>query len=188
MRTFCRAARAFALVLASIVVVTVAAPRAAHAATVSFDYVLAASDPLTDGPCGPTPPANYHYRVAVFSVDVTGTYAFTDQLNQTGIEDGYIGIYDGPYDPADPAAGCIAAVDDDDPVPPLTAGTTYVIVMSSFNRFATGTFRYEVGGPGTFQTSPYAPLASSTVLSARPKPCAGGRGGDPDGCGRFGRR
>ena len=110
--------------------------------------MLAASDPLTDGPCVPSPPPNYHYTVATFSVDVTGTYAFTDQLNQTGIEDGYIGIYDGPYDPADPAAGCLAAVDDDDPVPPLTAGTTYVIVMSSFNRLATGTFRYEVERSG----------------------------------------
>jgi hypothetical protein len=30
-------------------------------------------------------------------------------------------------------------------VPPLTAGTTYVIVLSSFNGFSTGTFRYAPG-------------------------------------------
>jgi hypothetical protein len=111
--------------------VTVDVPRA-QAATVSFDYVLDAADPLTDGPCGPSPTPSFHYKIAMFSVDVTGDYDFHDQLGEPGVEDGYIGFYNGAFDPADPAARCIDVVDDGGTVA-FTAGTTYVIVLSSFN-------------------------------------------------------
>jgi hypothetical protein len=149
----------------------VAAPRA-QAATVTFDYELEASDPLTAGPCDPAPSASYHYRIATFSVDVSGDYTFVDLFDP---EDGYIGIYDGTFDPADPGPRCITDIDDEGTVA-LSAGTTYVIGLSSFNGFDTGTFRYQVDGPGTFQLGAYAPSASSTVVAAVPNPSVEGEG------------
>src|SRR5687768_9843053 len=98
MRAYRRGARAFAVVVASFAGVAVAAPRV-QAATVTFDYVLDASDPLTAGPCDPASSASFHYRVATFSVDVSGDYTFVDLFDPG---DGYIGIYDGTFDPADP--------------------------------------------------------------------------------------
>jgi hypothetical protein len=100
---------------------------------------------------------------------------FADQLSAPGVVDGYIGFYSGAFDPADVAARCLGIIDDDGTLA-FTAGATYVGVLSSFNTFATGTFRYQVDGPGTLQVEEYEPLASSTVVSAVPNPSLAGQG------------
>ena len=97
---------------------------------------------------------------------MSGDYTFVDLFDPG---DGYIGIYDGTFDPADPGPRCIAAIDDQETVA-LTASTPYVIGLSSFNGFDTGTFRYQVDGPGTFQIGGYTPSASSTDVAAVPNP------------------
>src|SRR5262245_54530148 len=100
----------------------------ADAATVTLGYTLSAADPLTAGPCAPAPSASFHYRVSMISVDVSGDYTFVDQFAPG---DGYIGIYDGPFDPADPGPNCISAIDDEGTVA-LTAGIGYIVVFSTF--------------------------------------------------------
>lgn len=137
----------------------------AEAAVVALDFTLAASDPLTSGPActPPSPEAVYHYRRVGADVDVTGTYVFTDQLSEPGFDDGYIGIYNGPYDPANPTVGCMVVIDDDGNAL-LTAGTPYVFVLSTFNGGGTGTFRYLVDGPGTFHINP-APVAVDDAVT-----------------------
>lgn len=147
----------------------------AHAATITFDYVLDGTEPTssrpgaTSAPCFPPFGSGFFYRVQALTVDVDGDYIFWDNRFSTpGLGDGMIAIYSA-FDPAAPDSGCLAAFDDNGPgglAVPLTAGTTYTILQTSFFDGATGSYQFSASGPGTVTLS----TLTTTAVTVTPNP------------------
>jgi len=162
-------APAFALLLALGGVALVAAP--AHAAVAPISYTIDAADPVSArvggsaSPCLPAVGSGFHYKTVPVKVDVTGAYSGVDQFSGG---DGFLAIYSQPFDPALPDANCVGAIDDDSsPVPaPLTAGTVYYLFQSTFSSGATGSYSFEIAGPGTFAVV----VPTTTTVTASPSP------------------
>lgn len=154
----------------------------AHAATVTFDYVLDGTEPTssrpfgTFRPCFPPTGSGYHYRTQALTVDVDGDYVFWDNRFSTpGLTDGAIAIYSA-FDPAVPDSGCLATFDDNHPAGlavPLTAGTTYTILQTSYTSGVTGSFQFSASGPGTV-TVGAPPASTTTSLAVAPNPATVG--------------
>jgi hypothetical protein len=97
----------------------------------------------------------FNYAVATFVP--TTTSAFTFKVSEaviTGGEDTFMLIYDGAFDPSNPLANLLYANDDtEEGVKPaiqidLTAGKSYIIVMTSFMPGGVGSFSFQATGPG----------------------------------------
>lgn len=118
--------------------------------------------PQWDRPVGTGPgisglgPVGYHTQA--FTVDTTGTYDFfSDQTY-----DGFLDLYGGGFNPADPIPHLMAASDDgrggvgtsDIVGASLTAGTTYWLVTSGFDAAEEGDFTNYIGGVGNVTLVP----------------------------------
>ena len=119
----------------------------------TLDYNLALSDGVFNGyflsgqPCDVGTEDN-RYRTTPFVVTAAGAYTFTDVGYYGTLNDGTMAVYSGSFNPAAPATGCVASVDDNATMT-LAAGT-YTLVMSSYegtNGDIPGAFRYTVDGP-----------------------------------------
>lgn len=147
----------------------VAAP--AHAATAPISYTIDATDPVSArvngsaSPCLPAFGTGFHYKTVPVKVDVTGAYSGIDQFSGG---DGFLAIYSQPFDPALPDANCVGAIDDDStPVAaPLTAGTVYYLFQSTYTAGVTGSFSFQITGPGTFAVV----VPTTTTVTATPNP------------------
>lgn len=88
-----------------------------------------------------------------FFVSATGAYDFTSTQDY----DGYIHIYQAPFDPSDPLANCVIGDDDgnggigtsDIVGVTLQAGVPYIAVTSAFAAGDEGTFNNTISGAGT---------------------------------------
>jgi hypothetical protein len=104
----------------------------------------------TPGACNLTTPADHFYDELTFTVDVTGTYT----LAATGPGDLYGLLYEGTFDPANPCANFVTANDDGngglDPLinVNLVAGTTYILVTSTFGGNVQSDYTWTFSGPG----------------------------------------
>lgn len=91
------------------------------------------------------------YSVQPFMVEADGMYDF----DSTQDYDGFVALYEGGFDPTDPALNCLAADDDggggigtSEFSANLVAGTPYFLVTSAFDDPDVGTFSNLVQGPG----------------------------------------
>lgn len=127
------------------------------AATVSYPGTLAAS-PTFNRPNGCANLSGVGTAVSVhqqpFTVDTAGSYTLT-VLNTTPAIDTVMVLYQGTFSAAAPLTNCIAFNDDAAGITPLsritqslTAGTPYVLVTTSFDNGALGSFNNEITGPG----------------------------------------
>lgn len=112
---------------------------------------------------------DHYYTTTTFTPGTSAVYLFIDYREFASSLDIYLGIYDGPFDPANPLANCIANFDDDGAIF-LTAGVTYTLVMTNYTSGATGTGAYLLFGPGggaVAQNCPY-PLPSGSIVYSVP--------------------
>jgi len=105
---------------------------------------------------------NVAYSVIPFSVDETGSYT----ISSTQAYDGFMTIYEGAFDPLDPAANCLGSNDDgpggigtSEVTATLNVGTTYFIVIAGFGNGDSGTATNTITGPGSAYcgTEPFQP-------------------------------
>jgi hypothetical protein len=146
----------------------VASPASAAVVT-PVSYQVGLSDPVmatplgTDTSCTPGSGGPVGYKVVRFTVSVTDNYAITDN---SGPNDGRIGIYTGPFNPAVPATNCLAFVDVTETVA-LSAGTVYTMVQSHApSGGGTGSFTFHFDGAG----APTVLTPTSTTLTTTPNP------------------
>lgn len=93
------------------------------------------------------------YHVQEFEVAYAGSY--TAYSVQAGIFDGFVLLYGGSFDPADPVTGFIAANDDRDGIAvgeslvtaDLVAGTPYYLVTTGYGNDTYGAFENTLLGP-----------------------------------------
>jgi len=118
--------------------------------------------PQWDRPIGAGPgvsgsgPVGYHAQP--FTVDTTGTYDMFSAQDY----DGYLHLYGGAFNPADPIPGLMAGSDDgrngvgtsDIVGASLSAGTTYWLVTSGFDAAEAGAFTNYIGGVGNVSLIP----------------------------------
>ena len=85
------------------------------------------------------------YKAIYFIAPSSGAFTFT--TNAGTITDSYISLYQNSFDPANPATNFVRADDDvsasvffSSLTETLTAGTTYILVVSSWSASVTGTF------------------------------------------------
>lgn len=113
---------------------------------------LDGTDPIWDG-CGSSTATGCFYDAIEFNVSATGSYSFTTFYpGDTTIDenlDGFLFIFEGIFDPADPGAsiaadddysgdfGCTGANCSQIGSVDLTAGTSYFLVISSFTNAPT---------------------------------------------------
>jgi hypothetical protein len=106
-----------------------------------------------------------YYSTHTFKVSVTGSYTFNQCAPTT---DGYGSIYTSPFTATTPATNFLIGNDDTNGTPncgastntgsdsritlTLTAGTTYVLVSSSFSNGETGAYTWTFTGPGSVLT------------------------------------
>ena len=114
-----------------------------------------------------TDPSNQSYKrnyfVRKLIPSVSGDYTFTVLENGTTLDDTTLFLYEGSFDPSQPLANLYAGNDDQDAeqidpnLPdflssmvdvPLTGGTSYYLVMTSYDVDITGHVKFEVVGPG----------------------------------------
>lgn len=94
------------------------------------------------------------YSLQPFTVDTSGAYDISSI--QDGEFDGFVFLYEGDFDPANPLDGCVTGNDDgDDGIgtsdidgAALTAGTDYLVVTTGFSAVDVGTFTNTIDGPG----------------------------------------
>jgi hypothetical protein len=141
----------------------------ASAVVTPVSYQVSASDPVmttplgTDASCTPGSGGPAAYKVVRFTMSVTDSYTITDN---SGPNDGRIGIYTGAFSPSSPATNCLAFVDVTETVA-LSAGTVYTMVQSHAPLGGgTGSFSFNFDGAGT----PTVLTATSTTLTTNPSP------------------
>jgi hypothetical protein len=136
-----------------------------RADTVSkFSYTLDGSESTapsrpeaTQAPCQGNEANSFYYKVVQFTVTDSGQYAFEDDREYSSVDDGYLIILDGAYNPGSPLTNCIATFDDNAGAGTsifLNAGQSYTMVQTTFSALATGKFRYRVHGPGVTSLGP----------------------------------
>jgi hypothetical protein len=147
----------------------------ASAVTSTIDYTLDGADPTmttplgTDstGPCVDDATAGtYSYEVVRFKPTVSGSYTIAEDA---GSADGRLGLYSGAFTPASQLTGCIAFVDENTSSPfsvSLTAGVTYTMVRSAGVSGGSGTYQFDVDGPGVLTVL----TATATTLTTSPNP------------------
>jgi gliding motility-associated-like protein len=102
--------------------------------------------------------ANYNYFVQSFTPAVTGSYSVTVS-SATGLDDTFLIVYSGAFDPANPLTNFLRANDDINNLNAagflssvtnltLTAGTTYRLVLTSYTPGEIGTINFSVVGAG----------------------------------------
>ncbi|MBJ7356794.1 Ig-like domain-containing protein [Nocardioides sp.] len=141
----------------------------ASAVVTPVSYQVALTDPVmstplgTDSSCTPGSGGPAGYKVVRFTVSATASYTVTDN---SGANDGRIGIYTGPFSPTSPATNCLAFVDVSETVA-LSAGAVYTMVQSHAPAGAgTGAFSFNFDGAGT----PTVLTPTSTTLTTNPNP------------------
>lgn len=147
----------------------------ASAVTSTIDYTLDGADPTmatplgTDstGPCVDDATAGtYHYEVVRFKPTASGAYTIAEDA---GSADGRLGIYSGAFAPASQLTNCLAFVDENTSSPfsvSLTAGATYTMVRSAGVSGGSGTYQFDVDGPGVLTVL----TSTTTVLTTSPNP------------------
>ncbi len=122
------------------------------------------------------------YRPIQFSVSSTGLYSMV----MSGGVDGFYTLYQNSFSAAAPVANAIEAVDDTIALNPaiyrtLTAGTTYILVASTFANATTGAFSDNISGFGAITatcgfgptpTPTNTPTATPTATGTPPTPTA----------------
>src|SRR5690349_18019416 len=117
------------------------------------------------------------YNTQPFTVDVSGAYTFTTTV-YTGTSDPMMFLYTPTFNPAAATTNCVAGDDDTAGggrptfTTNLTAGTQYVLVTTTFDNGASGTFTNEITGPGTAGFPPSADL-SVTINAPSGVPSSG---------------
>lgn len=131
----------------------------AQAAETAVPYSLTAADPTTNNfrffsgqPCDinhgdPGDVDDDHtapYKLVSYQVTVGGIYNFFDVSYDNDGPDGTMAVYSGNFDPANPAAGCVGSVDDDQNIR-LRPGT-YTLVLTAYNGMddVPGDFEYRI--------------------------------------------
>lgn len=119
-----------------------------------------------------------YYHLYSFTVNTTGTYTFSGCGTPASF-DIFGSLYAGSFDPAAPATNLLQADDDANGLncnpwgaqmtQSLTAGVTYILVTSSYWSFETGTFVWQITGPGSVSQPAslrwYATATGGSVLS-----------------------
>lgn len=150
--SFKSAITVLALTAASLFVAT-----PAQAADFSVDYELTSNDlsiskwPVGTSQCNSEQSwlsfGSKFYVEKNFRVSQTGFYRFMETRSSTGNQDGVMLILTGSLNPND-VSNCVYSIDDVAPVG-LQAGVTYTMALSSYDLETTGTFAYQVSGPGS---------------------------------------
>ncbi|GAB3256346.1 hypothetical protein GCM10027448_25060 [Nocardioides dilutus] len=147
----------------------------ASAVVSTIDYTLDGADPTMTTPLGgdSTAPCvddatagTYSYEVVRFKPTVTGSYTISEGAASP---DGRIGIYTAAFAPTDKLASCLAFIDDNTSSPfsvGLTAGVTYTMVRSSGVSGGSGSYQFDVDGPGVLTVL----TSTATTLTTTPNP------------------
>jgi hypothetical protein len=154
----------------------VASPASAVSSTIV--YTLDGTDPTmstplggdsggtSGGPCADDATAGtYAYEVVRLKPTATGAYT----ISEAAPPDGRIGLYSGAFSPAAKLSGCLAFIDDNTSSPftvALTAGVTYTMVRSAGVSGGSGSYQFDVDGPGVLTVL----TATSTTLTTTPNP------------------
>lgn len=173
----CGATRVVTVLVMSVAValsgLVLASPASAVASTI--DYTLDGADPSMATPLGgdSTAPCvddatagTYFYEVVRFKPTVTGSYTISEDVASP---DGRLGVYSGAFAPSNKLANCIAFVDQNTSSPfslGLTAGVTYTMVRSAGVSGGSGTYQFDVDGPGVLTVL----TATATTLTTSPNP------------------
>ncbi|MGF1634876.1 MAG: PEP-CTERM sorting domain-containing protein [Phycisphaerae bacterium] len=94
------------------------------------------------------------YEVTPMFVNTTGSYSVTTDTSGASAYDGYLLLYAGAFDPADPLDSLIAFNDDaggftlSSVTTSLDVGTQYFIVQTGFGNTDFGTYTGEIDGVG----------------------------------------
>jgi len=142
----------------------------ASAVTSAIVYTLGGTDPTMATPLGgdgapcadDATPGTFSYEVVRFKPTATGGYTITEG---GASPDGRIGIYTGAFSPTNKLASCVAFVDVSTSVT-LTAGVTYTMVRSAGVSGGSGTYQFDVDGPGVLSVL----TTTSTTLTTTPNP------------------
>jgi len=159
-----------------ILITFVASPLPVKAGTVSYNGELTVDSPTWTRPnadgSAQSSAGSYYYSTQPFYVDTDGEYNVFSQQDY----DGYLFVYQAPFDPSDPLNGSHLAGDDDVPGSGfrqsevnvgLLAETQYYAVMTSFLASATGTFSNTITGP-TDEATPILGTLPSAFPSEMP--------------------
>jgi hypothetical protein len=130
---------------------------------------------LIDAPCSPTASLDVvvsYFQAQSFSVSTSGTYVLTNLSNTFPSQDSIFLLYSPSFDPANPLVNLVA-VNDDGPslgfrsqlTCTLTAGTSYVLVTTTFEALGTGSFSNQISGPGIVTLGPLATPTSTPLLT-----------------------
>lgn len=141
--------------LLTLCLMATAALAPAGSITVSGDT---STSPFTwDRPTEGAPPplvsvfgTNVPYVSFGFQVSTGGDYAFEVVLP---VFDSFLVLFQDPFDPLDPLANAVFAVDDGPATATLTAGSPYTLVVTGYFDSDTGPFDASITGPGDITTS-----------------------------------
>lgn len=103
-----------------------------------------------------------------FSVETTGTYTFLT----TSDFDSFTFLYQGGFDASAPLSNILAGDDDlfgettSGLFGELSAGTTYVLVITGFANHNFGLFNSTIGGPGNIVPTPAVPEPETAAMFA----------------------
>lgn len=147
----------------------------ASAVTSTIDYTLDGTDPAMATPLGgdSTAPCEddataggFSYEVVRFKPTATGSYTISEGAASP---DGRVGLYGGAFAPTNKLANCLAFIDENTSSPfsvPLTAGVTYTMVRSAGVSGGSGTYQFDVDGPGVLTVL----TSTTTTLTTSPAP------------------
>lgn len=147
----------------------------ASAVTSTIDYTLDGTDPImttplgadSTGPCVDDATAGtYSYDVVRFKATVSGSYTISED---GASPDGRVGLYTGAFSPTSQLTNCLAFVDDNGSSPftvSLTAGVAYTMVRSAGVSGGSGTYQFDVDGPGVLTVL----TTTTTSLTTSPNP------------------
>jgi MYXO-CTERM domain-containing protein len=182
MTTFCRALLAVA---------TAALSQAALAAPVNFAGTLSDSDPTYNRVISGNPPVNLSgvgtnvsYDVFAFTVSLTDTYTvgtLSASFATDTADDTFITIYQNLFNPAAPLTNALQADDDAGPGAlsfisrSLNAGTSYFLVVTSFNngQFGNYTGQFNTAGNGSVTVDGGGTVSTPSTLALVPLALAG---------------
>lgn len=82
----------------------------------------------------------FYYGTATYNVPSDGVYTIDDYGSANGYFDGWLVLYNGAFDPADPLTNCVAAVDEHASVTLLAGG--YTVVLMNHVSGTTGTVEF----------------------------------------------
>jgi hypothetical protein len=143
-------------------VVFVAAPATAQVTT-NFLGVIDGTEPTFVSPYCSMEPNNYQV-VGPLTPSISGSYGYED-LSIYYALDMQIDVYTGSFDPGNPSVNFYGGWDDLGIVP-LTTGTDYYFVVSPLcGVMGTGTWEFELNGPGSVEAALLANIPTLGPLS-----------------------